>query len=171
MGTWLSEFFGALPDVVRAVYAFADPQDLGRGWVGGAVALLWLGPLGVVPLYLAKLTYGKHEWVSATMGVMGAASLLWWLHGVLPHAWIQFTESNQPLLEGTVIPATAGIGAEDGYRLDIASDLYSVITESVLAGLMMGGIVVTLWAALRMQRSLPKTLANEETKPEAGGYR
>jgi hypothetical protein len=171
VGQWFAEFFGALPDVARAIYQFGDPGDLGRGWIGAAVMLLWLGPLGVVPLYIAKLTYGKREWVSATMGVMGASSLLWWLHGVLPHAWIQFTESNQPLLEGTIIPASVGVDVSEDYRLDIASNLYSVITESVLAGLMIGGIVVTLWAALRMQRSLPKTLAGNETKPEAGGYK
>lgn len=171
MGEWIAQFFGALPDVARALYEFADPANVGRGWVGGAIALLWLGPLGVVPLYLAKITYGKREWVSATMGVMGASSLLWWLHGVLPHAWIQFTESNQPLLEGTIIPASAGVEVSEDYRLDIASNLYSVVTESVLGGLMVGGVVVTLWAVLRMQRSLPKTLATGENKPDGGGYK
>jgi hypothetical protein len=70
--------------------------------------LLWIGPLFALPLWLAKITYGKREWVSATMGVMAATSLLWWIHGVLPHAWIQFTESNANLLEGTIIPATVG---------------------------------------------------------------
>jgi hypothetical protein len=168
---WFGEMFAALPDVARAVYEFGDPLGEGRGWVGGLITLLWLGPLGILPLYLAKLTYGKREWVSATMGIMGASSLLWWLHGVLPHVWIQFTESNINLLEGTVIPASAGIDVTDEYRLDIASNLYAVITEGIVGGLMIGGIVVTLWAALRMQRSLPKTLAAGESKPESGGYK
>lgn len=170
MGEWFAEFFSALPDVGRALYQFGDPAAQGRGWIGGAIMLLWIGPLGILPLYVAKLTYGKREWVSATMGVMGVSSLAWWLHGVLPHAWIQFTESNETLLSGTIIPASAGITVGD-HRIDIASNLYAVITEGIVGALMIGGIVVTLWAALRVQRSYPKTLAAGETKPEAGGYR
>ncbi len=168
---WFGEFFGALPEVGRALYQFGDPAGGGEGWVGGAIMLLWLGPLGILPLYLAKITYGKREWVSATMGIMGAASLLWWLHGVLPHVWIQFTESNRDLLSGTIIPASAGIDLADDVRIDIATDLYMVITEGTIGLLMVGGVVVTIWAGLRMQRSYPKTLAPAETKPESGGYK
>jgi hypothetical protein len=168
---WFSEFFAALPEAARALYEFGDPASAGRGWVGGAIMLLWLGPLVALPLYLAKLTYGKREWVSATMGVMGASALLWWVHGILPHGWIQFTESNSDLLAGTIIPASIGLDISEEYRLDVASNLYSVVTEGVVGALMVGGIIVTIWAGLRVQRSLPKTLASGETKPEAGGYK
>jgi hypothetical protein len=171
VGEWFGEFFRALPEVGQAVWRFGDPADLGRGWVGVLLTLLWIVGLGIVPLYLAKLTYGKREWVSATMGVMGASSLLWWVHGVIPHGWIQFTESNQNLLSGTVIPASAGIDINEDFRLDIASNLYAVITEGITGLLMVAGIVVTLWALLRVQKDLPKTLAPGETKPEAGGYK
>ena len=166
---WFGEFFSALPAAGRALYEFGDPGGAGRGWIGGAITLLWLGPLGILPLYVAKVTYGKREWVSATMGIMGASSLLWWVHGVLPHGWIQFTESNRDLLSGTIIPASAGITIDEDTRIDIASNLYAVITEGTVGALMIGGIVVTIWAGLRMQRSLPKTLASGESKPEAGG--
>jgi hypothetical protein len=171
VGEWFSDFFSALPDAARALYQFGDPQALGRGWVGFVVMALWLGPLLALPLYLAKITYGKREWVSAAMGIMAASSLLWWVHGVLPHAWIQFTESNANILAGTIIPESAGIDISEDYRLDIASNLYSVITEGVVGGLMVGGIVLTIWLFLRVQRQLPKTLATGETKPEAGGYK
>jgi hypothetical protein len=171
VGEWFGEFFSALPDAARALYQFGDPQALGRGWVGFAIMALWFGPLFALPLWIAKVTYGKREWVSATMGIMAASSLLWWLHGVLPHAWIQFTESNENILMGTIIPATAGIDVSEDYRLDIASNLYSVITEGVVGGLMVVGIVVMIWMFLRVQRNLPKTLAPGETKPEAGGYK
>lgn len=171
MGEWFREFFATLPEVFRALYQFGDPGNIGRGWVGGLITLLWLVGLGIVPLAIAKLTYQKREWVSATMGVMGASSLLWWLHGVFPHGWIQFTQSNVDLLSGTIIPASAGIDISDDYRIDIASNLYAVITEGVVGGLMVAGIVITLWAILRAQRSLPKTLAPGEEKPEAGGYK
>jgi len=171
VGEWFSEFGAALPDALRAAYQFADPYDLGRGWVGIAVMVLWVGPLMILPLWLAKITYGKREWVSATMGVMAGSSFLWWLHGVIPHAWIQFTESNENILSGTIIPASAGIDISEDYRLDLASNLYGVITESVVGAMMIIGIVLTCWLALRVQKALPKTLAPGETKPEAGGYK
>lgn len=168
---WFGEFFSALPEVGRALYQFGDPGNLGRGWIGGAILLLWGGPLLALPLWIAKKTYGTHEWVSATMGVIAASSFLWWVHGVIPHGWIQFVESNENLLSGRVIPASAGIDISEDYRLDIASNLYGVIADSVVALLMIGGIVVSLWLALRVQKSLPKTLAPGETKPESGGYK
>jgi hypothetical protein len=168
---WGREFVAALPEVARELYRFGDPQALGRGWVGGAIMLLWFGPLLALPLWIAKRTRGTHEWVSATMGVMAGSSFLWWVHGVLPHAWIQFTESNKNLLSGRIIPASAGITLESGYRIDIASNLYGVITEGVVGGLMVAGIVVTIIVFLRVQRMLPKTLAPGEERPESGGYK
>ncbi|GGI05671.1 hypothetical protein [Egicoccus halophilus] len=171
MGEWFGEFGAALPDALRAAYQFGDPYDLGRGWVGLVVMVLWVGPLMILPLWLAKIFRGKREWLSAAMGVMAGSSFLWWLHGVIPHAWIQFTESNENVLSGTIIPATAGIDINPDYRLDIASNLYSVITEGVVGAMMVIGIVLTCWLALRVQKSLPKTLAPGETKPEAGGYK
>ncbi|MGA0946650.1 MAG: hypothetical protein ACO3UW_12880, partial [Candidatus Nanopelagicales bacterium] len=120
---------------------------------------------------IAKKVHGTHEWVSSAMGVMAGLSVLWWGHGVFPHAWIQFTESNQNLLAGTVIPASAGITVGET-RIDIASNLYGVITEGGGGGLMVGGIVLTIIIFLRAQRMLPaKTLAPGETKPESGGYK
>ncbi len=171
VGEWFGEFFRALPDVGQALYRFGDPQDLGRGWVGLLISVLWIVGLGIGPLLVAKMTYGKHEWVSASMGIMGASSLLWWIHGVLPHGWIQFTESNQDLLSGTVIPDEFGIQVREDYFLDVASNLYAVITEGTVGLLMVVGIVVTVWAILRMQKRYPKTLAAGETRPEAGGYK
>lgn len=175
---WFAEFFATLPDVARALYEFGDPANVGRGYVGAAITLLWIGPMFALPLFLAKLTYGKREWFSATMGVVAATSLMWWIHGIIPHVWIQFTSSNSNLLEGTIIPATVGIDipaesplVTEAYRVDIASNFYNVVTESVLTGLMLGGIAVTVWLGLRVQRKLPKTLASGEVKPEAGGYK
>lgn len=175
---WFREFFLTMPEVFRAFYEFGDPALIGRGYVGAAITLLWFGPLFALPLWIAKITYGKREWVSATMGVIAGTSLMWWIHGVAPHVWIQFTGANVDLLEGTIIPASAGIDipaasplVTEDTRIDIVADLFDVITESVLAGLMVAGIAVTIWLALRLQRQLPKTLAPGETKPEAGGYR
>ena len=168
---WFREFGAALPEVMVELYRFGDPRAAGRGWVGLLIMLLWLGPLFLLPLWIAKRTYGRNEWVSATMGVMAASTFLWWVHGVLPHAWIQFTASNRDLLSGRIIPASAGIELASGYRIDIASNLYGVITEGIVGLLMVVGIVITIMAALRIQKRLPKTLAAGEERPESGGYK
>jgi len=171
MVEWLTGLPAVLPEIGRALYNFGDPQNLGRGWAGGAVMLLWFGPLTALPIIIAKKVHGTHEWVSSSMGVMAGLSAMWWIHGVFPHAWIQFTESNATLLSGSVIPASAGFTVGDT-RIDIASNLYGVITEGVVGGLMVGGIVLTIIIFLRAQRMLPaKTLAPGETKPESGGYK
>jgi hypothetical protein len=168
---WFREFGAAAPDALRALYYFGDPAGMGRGWVGAAIMLLWIGPLMVLPLFLAKRTHGEREWFSAAMGVMGAGAVLWWIHGVLPHAWIQFVEANENILAGTIIPETAGIDISEDYRLEFASNLYGVIADSVVAVLMIAGIVLTLWGFLRVQKQYPRSLAAGEVKPEAGGYK
>jgi hypothetical protein len=168
---FFSEFGAAFPDALRALYQFGDPGGIGRGWMGALVMVLWFGPLTALPLYLAKRTHGTREWFSAAMGVMGASAGIWWLFGVLPHAWIQFVESNENILAGTIIPETVGINVTDGYRVDVASNLYGVVSDSVVAVLMIGGIVLALWMFLRVQKSYPKTLATGEDKNESGGYR
>jgi hypothetical protein len=167
---WFREFGAAVPDALRALYYFGDPASTGRGWVGAAIMLLWVGPLMALPLWLAKITYGRREWFSATMGVMAATSILWWVHGVLPHGWIQFVEANENILAGTIIPESAGFSIGE-YRVDIATNLYGVIADSVVAVLMIGGIVLSLWFFLRVQKQYPRTLAAGEVKPEAGGYK
>lgn len=168
---WFGEFFATLPEALQALWLFGDPEVRGRGWFGLFVLALWAIPLGVVPLYLAKLTYGKREWFSATMGVIGASSILWWVFGIVPSAWMFFTSSTVDTLEHAIIPSSATIEVGDGYVIQIATDLYNVIVDSVSAGLMIGGIVFALWAALRVQKGLPKQLAPDESKSEAGGYR
>ena len=105
---WFREFGAAAPDALRALYQFGDPAAAGRGWVGAAIMLLWLGPLMALPLYLAKITHGTRQWFSATMGVRGASSLIWWVNGVLPPAWIQCVEANETVLSGRIIPVSAG---------------------------------------------------------------
>ena len=168
---WFGEFFATLPDALHALWLFGDPEGRGRGWFGIFVLLLWAIPLTAVPLYIAKITYGKREWLSATMGVMGASSILWWVFGVIPSAWMFYTSSEVDILEHAIIPSSATIEVREGYVLEIATDLYNVIVDSVSAALMIGGIVLACWAALRIQKMLPKQLDPDEIKPEAGGYR
>jgi hypothetical protein len=132
---------------------------------------VWAIPLTAIPLFIAKITYGKREWVSATMGVLGASSILWWVFGVIPSAWMLFTSSEVDLLQGRIIPESFVIDVREGYTIEVATELYNVIADSVVAILMVAGLVLCCWAALRVQKRLPNQLAPDETKPEAGGYR
>ncbi len=168
---WFGEFFATLPDALHALWLFGDPENRGRGWYGVFVLVLWAIPFTALPLYIAKITYGKREWVSATMGIMGASSILWWVFGIIPSAWMFFTSSEVDILEHSIIPSSATIEVREGYVIEIATDLYNVIVDSVSAVMMIAGIVLGCWAALRIQKTLPKQLAADETKPDAGGYR
>ncbi|MBW3620262.1 MAG: hypothetical protein KY461_08460 [Actinobacteria bacterium] len=171
---WFGEFFGALPDAARGLYQFGDPSGLGRGWWGLVILLIWGVLLIALPLVIAKRTYGTHEWVSATMGVVAGLSIFWWVYGILPSAWIYYLDSNKEVLAGPIIPATAGLtfgSGEGAYRLDIASNLYDVIRDTVVVVEHLVAFVITFWAALKIQQKYPRTLAAGEVKPEAGGYK
>ncbi len=102
--SWFGEFFDALPDALQGLWRFGDPSGLGRGWWGIVIALIWGVLLMAVPLTIAKRTYGKHEWVSATMGVIGGLAVFWWLYGILPSAWIYYLDSNKEVLAGHHLP-------------------------------------------------------------------
>lgn len=171
MQEWFREFFATLPDAFRALYHFGDPQGLGRGWLGVFITLVWAGLLIALPLYVAKITYGKREWVSATMGVIAGLSIFWWVYGILPSAWVYYLDANKAILEGPIIPASIGITLQDGYRIDIASNLYGVIRDTVVVLQHAVAFGLTFWAALRIQKKYPRTLVAGETKPESGGYK
>ena len=169
--SWFGGFFRALPDAAVALWEFGDPSTLGRGWWGLLILLIWgVGLIGL-PLVIAKRTYGTHEWVSASMGVVAATSAGWWLFGILPSAWIYYTDGAKEILEGTIIPASVGYTFANGYRLDIASNFYEVVRDLVVIVEHVVALVFTFWAALKIQERYPRGLAEGETKPDAGGYR
>lgn len=168
---WFGEFFATLPEVAEALWLFGDPENRGRGWFGIFVLLFWGILLIGAPLFVAKITYGKREWVSAAMGVLGGGALLWWIFGIIPSAWKVFTGNEVDLLEHAIVPSSATLEVGDGYVIELATDLYNVVADSVVALLMVGGLALGCWAALRVQKQLPKQLAPEESRPEAGGYR
>lgn len=170
--SWFADFFGALPDALRALYEFGDPGGLGRGWWGFVILAIWGIGLTAVPLYLARRWYGQHEWASATMGVLGGFSILWWVYGVLPSAWVLYVDSNKELLEGAIIPASMTLPNPFGEgRLDIATNLYAVIRDTVVVLEHGVAFVATFWAAQKIQEKYPRTLAPGEEKSGAGGYR
>lgn len=171
MSSWFGEFFSTIPDALYALWQFGDPSGIGQGWWGLVILVIWGVFLTAIPLLIAKRTYGEHEWVSATMGVVAGLSIFWWVYGILPSAWIYYLDSNSEILQGTIIPASVGITFPSGYRLDIASNFYQVVRDLVVVIQHGVAFVLTFWLALRLQKRYPKTLVPGEVKPDAGGYK
>lgn len=169
--SWFGEFFSTLDEALVALWEFGDPSGLGRGWWGLLILAIWGIFLIGLPLLIARRTYGEHEWVSATMGVLGGLSILWWVFGILPSAWIYYVDSAAETLGGPIIPESLGITFSNGYRLDIASNFYEVFRDLVVVVQHLIALVGVFYAALKLQERFPRTLAEGETKPDAGGYR
>lgn len=176
--SWFGDFWDALPDALQGFWRFGDPSAVGDGWWGIVILLIWGVGLTAVPLFIAKQTYGKHEWVSATAGVVAGTSAFWWAFGILPSAWIYYVDSNKEILEGAIIPSSMRLDlswlpwvSDPEYTLDVATNLYEVIRDSVVMVETGVAIGLTIFAALRIQKKLPKSLVPGEVKPESGGYK
>jgi hypothetical protein len=167
--SWFADFFRALPDAFRALYQFGDPSNVGQGWWGIVIALIWAVPLTAVPLLIAKRTYGRREWVSATMGTVGGLAILWWIFGILPSAWIYFVDSNKEILSDRIIP-TSFAPTVFGTTFPVATNLYDVIRDLVVVVEHLIAFGAVFWAASAIQRRYPRTLAPGEDRPEPGGY-
>jgi hypothetical protein len=166
---WLGDFFGALPDAFVRLYQFGDPSGKGNGWWGFVIAGIWAVGLTAIPLFIARRTYGTHEWVSASMGVLGATAIFFWIYGVIPSGWVYFVDSNKDVLEHAIIPSSfvPNIGTRE---LKIATNLYVVIRDTVVVIEHLIALGATFWAALAIQKRFPRTYAPGEEKRESGGY-
>ena len=171
---WFGDFFGAIPEALQALYDQGDPSEVGDGWWGFLILAIWGVFFVAIPLVIAKRTYGTHEWVSATMGVVAGLAVFWWVYGILPSAWIYYLDGAKDVLSGDIVPATAGLtfgSGDDAYRLDLASNLYTVIRDLVVVLEHLVAFILTFWAALRIQKAYPRGLGEGEVKPDAGGYK
>lgn len=168
---WFGEFFSALPAAFTALYEFGDPSGIGQGWWGFVALLIWGVGLTAVPLLIAQRTAGERQWISATMGAVAGFSVVWWAFGVLPSAWIYYLDGTQETLEGTVIPASVGYTFANGYRLNIMSNFYGVVRDTVVVLQHVIVFVFLVSAARRIQERYPRGLAEGEVKPDPGGYR
>lgn len=167
--SWFAEFFGAIPEALRALWLFGDPSGRGDGWWGIVIAMIW-GGLIVTALGIAYLAREDHEWVSAAMGSLGGLGVLWWLFGIVPSAFIYYVDSNKEILEHRIIPASF---APDlfGRELPIATNLYEVIRDVAVMTWHVIAVGVVIWAAFAIQKRFPKTLASGEESRESGGYK
>ncbi len=168
--SWFGDFFSAIPDALRALYEQGDPSNLGDGWWGAVILLIWGIFFVAIPIAIARQVREEHEWVSATMGVMAGLAIMWWAYGIIPSAWIYYVDSNKEILKDVIIPQSAGLTFGE-YRVDIASNLYEVIRDIVVVLEHFAAFILTFWGAIRIQKMFPKTLAAGEVKSESGGYK
>ena len=158
--SWLGEFFGALPDVARALWVF------GRGWAGVAISagsVLLVAAL----LFGAKTLRDTHGWVAAILGMMAATVAAWWAFGILPSAWIYFLDGQRDLMEGVVIPEALGFGGRV-----VAANFYQVFRDSIVMVETTVAMIAFAVLAVAVQKRYPRALADgEEARPQSGGYK
>ena len=164
--SWFAEFFGAIPDALRALWEFGDPQGAGQGWWGIIILLIWAVLFTAIPLLIARRTHEQgRSWITVTMACVAGFSALWWVFGVFPSAWIFYVDAHQDILADAIIPTSFAPGG-----IPIATDLYNVIRDSVVVVWHLVFLGVTIWAAFKIQERYPRTLASGEERPASGGY-
>jgi hypothetical protein len=152
---FISQFFGTIPDAMRALW------DLAEGFYGVAITLGSVVIAVGLGLAAAKLRDG-HGWLSAAFGMMAGFVAFWWAFGIIPSAFIYFADGNRDLLEGTLFPGA----------LPMMDNAYQVFRDSIVVGLTVIAVVAFSLAAAALQRRYPRTLAEgEEKAPASGGYR
>lgn len=156
----VTEFFGAIPDVIAALW------DFGRGFTGLAITV---GSIALVAGFsaAAHLTRDKLGWVSATCGGCAAMVAGLWAFGILPSAWIYFLDGQADLLADTVIPSRIAVG-----DFVVMGNFYQVFRDSIV----MVETIIAMGAfgalALWVQKRYPRGLAEgEEAREQSGGYK
>jgi hypothetical protein len=156
----LGAFFGALPDVVVALWEF------GRGWAGIAITIGSI-LLTAALLFAARTLRDTHGWLASILGMMGATVAAWWAFGVLPSAWVYFADGQRDLLEGVVIPEAVGIGGRV-----MSANFYQVFRDVVVMAETTVAMLAFAVMAVAVQKRYPRALADgEQSRPQSGGYK
>ncbi len=156
----MGAFFGALPDVVVALWEF------GRGWAGIAITIGSI-LLTAALLFAARTLRDTHGWLASILGMMGATVAAWWAFGVLPSAWVYFADGQRDLLEGVVIPEAVGIGGRV-----MSANFYQVFRDVVVMAETTVAMLAFAVMAVAVQKRYPRALADgEQSRPQSGGYK
>lgn len=152
---FVGEFFRALPDVGRAVWDFI------AGWRGVGIAA-GSAILTAAFAFAALKLRDSSGWLSSIFGLMAATIAMWWLFGILPSAWVYFSDSEEAVLAGRVIPNA----------LPAMNDFYVLFRDLVVLAETGVAIAAVVVAALWIQKRYPRALAEgEEARPQSGGYK
>lgn len=151
----LGEFFSAIPELFSAVWDFID------GFRG--IAIIVVSALVTAACCAAAFVLRERSgWLSAIFGMMAATVAMWWAFGILPSAWIYFSDQSQDALGGRLIPN----------GLPLLDDFYTVFRDLVVVGETTVAVVGTVVIALLLQKRYPSALAEgEEARPQSGGYK
>lgn len=152
---WLGDFFRAVPQALRALWQFGD------GFYGVAVMLGYLA-MALLFVFLAYRLRPTRGWLSAIFGTMAITIAFFWGFGILPSAWVYFSDGAREILGGTVIPEA----------LPGADNFYEVFRDTIVVVLTALGVVGFCVGALAIQRRFPRALVEgEEAGPKTGGYK
>jgi hypothetical protein len=163
---WITEFFRAIPEALRALYFHGDPAGAGQGWWGFVILAIWGIFFIAIPIALAKRFAGEREWLTATMGSIAGLAILWWIFGIIPSAWVYYADANQAILGDRIIPTEF-----TPFGIPVATNFYEVIRDTIVVVWHLVALAAVVWAALAVQKRFPRTLAPGEDKRDPGGYR
>jgi len=152
---FVGEFFSAIPDVFRALWTFIG------GFRGVGVAI-GSAVLTAAFAFAALRLRDRSGWLSSTFGLMAGTIVMFWLFGIIPSAWIYFSDGQRDLLGGRVIPnALPGMG-----------NFYTLFRDLVVVGETGIAIMAVIAACFWIQKRYPRALAEgEEARPQSGGYK
>jgi hypothetical protein len=151
----IGEFFSAIPELFAAVWDFID------GFRGVAI-IVGSAIVTAACLAAAFVLRERSGWLSAIFGMMGGTVAMWWAFGILPSAWIYFSDQSQDAFGGRLIPN----------GLPFLDDFYTVFRDLVVVGETTIAVVATVVIAFMIQKRYPSALAEgEEARPQSGGYK
>lgn len=151
----LGEFFSAIPELFSAIWAFIDG-------VRGLAIVVGSGAVTIACCAAAFALRERSGWLSAIFGMMAATVAMWWAFGILPSAWIYFSDQSQDAFGGRLIPN----------GLPLLDDFYTVFRDLVVVGETTVAVVGTVVIAFLLQKRYPSALAEgEEARPQSGGYK
>ncbi len=151
----LGEFFSAIPDLFSAIWVFIDGFR-GLAIVAGSV---------VITAACCAAAFALRErsgWLSAIFGMLAATVAMWWAFGILPSAWIYFSDQSQDAFGGRLIPN----------GLPLLDDFYTVFRDLVVVGETTVAVAGTVVLVFLIQKRYPSALAEgEQARPQSGGYK
>jgi len=152
---FVGQFFSGLGDGVVALWEFA-------GGVRGLAVTIGSAVLTAVFCLGALKLRDSSGWLSSILGMMAATIAMFWAFGIIPSAWVLYSDSSKDILGGRVIPNA----------LPAMGNFYELFRDTVVVaetGIAVGAFaVIALWVQKRWPRALAE---GEQTRPQSGGYK
>lgn len=152
---FVGEFFAGLGDGIVGLWDFS-------GGVRGLAVTIGSAVLTAAFCFGALKLRDSSGWLSSILGMMAATIAMFWVFGIIPSAWVLYSDGSKDILGGRVIPNA----------LPAMGNFYELFRDSVViveTGIAVGGFaLICLWVQKRWPRSLAES---EEARPQSGGYK